>query len=73
MVKISEALEIALQQHRAGRLDLAEEIDRRILAVEPELAAAAHLLSSRRTQMLRNLTGQWWPISDSGPVASRPS
>ena len=44
MATISEALQIALQHHQAGRLDLAEEIYRRILAVEPDHADALHLL-----------------------------
>lgn len=36
MATISEALAIASSQHRAGRLDLAAEIYRRILAAEPD-------------------------------------
>jgi len=39
-MKISEAFAIAVEHHRAGRLDLAEEIYRRILAVEPNHADA---------------------------------
>jgi predicted O-linked N-acetylglucosamine transferase (SPINDLY family) len=44
MPTLSEALAIAIEHHRAGRLGLAEEIYRRILAVEPEHADALHLL-----------------------------
>jgi predicted O-linked N-acetylglucosamine transferase (SPINDLY family) len=40
MATISQALTLAREHHRAGRLDLAEEIYRRILAVEPDLAPA---------------------------------
>jgi tetratricopeptide (TPR) repeat protein len=44
MATISEALAIAIQHHRAGRLQAAEQIYRRILAVEPNHADAWHLL-----------------------------
>jgi predicted O-linked N-acetylglucosamine transferase (SPINDLY family) len=44
MAGISEALATALAHHQAGRLDLAEEIYRRILAVEPMHPDALHLL-----------------------------
>ena len=44
MATLSEAFAIALEHLRAGRHDLAEEIGRRILAVEPGHAAAWHLL-----------------------------
>ena len=40
MATISQALAIALAHHQAGRLDLAEEIFRRVLAIEPESADA---------------------------------
>jgi predicted O-linked N-acetylglucosamine transferase (SPINDLY family) len=43
MATLSEALAIALEHHQSGRLDLAEDIYRRILAVEPEHAEAWHL------------------------------
>jgi protein O-GlcNAc transferase len=43
MATLTEALALGLMHHRAGRLDLAEEIYRRILAVEPEHAEALHL------------------------------
>ena len=43
MASISEALSIALAHHQAGRLDLAAEIYRRVLAVEPGHAEALHL------------------------------
>jgi len=44
MPTLSAAFQIALQHHQAGRLDLAVEIYRRILAVEPEHADSLHLL-----------------------------
>jgi predicted O-linked N-acetylglucosamine transferase (SPINDLY family) len=44
MATLSEALAIAIAHHRAGRVDLAEEVYRRILAVEPDNADALHLL-----------------------------
>jgi predicted O-linked N-acetylglucosamine transferase (SPINDLY family) len=44
MPTISEALAIAVAHHQAGRLDLAEEIYRRVLAAEPNQADAWHLL-----------------------------
>ena len=46
MATLSEALTIAWSHHQAGRLDLAEEIYRRILAVEPEHAEALQLLGN---------------------------
>jgi predicted O-linked N-acetylglucosamine transferase (SPINDLY family) len=44
MPTLAEALAIALAHHRAGRLDVAEEIYRRVLAAEPDHAPALHLL-----------------------------
>jgi predicted O-linked N-acetylglucosamine transferase (SPINDLY family) len=44
MATLSEALATGLAHHRAGHLDLAEEIYRRILAAEPEHAEALHLV-----------------------------
>jgi predicted O-linked N-acetylglucosamine transferase (SPINDLY family) len=44
MPSISEAFSLAVAHHRAGRLELAEEIYRRILAAEPSHADALHLL-----------------------------
>ena len=44
MATISEALAIAIQHHQAGRLQAAEQIYRRILAVAPNHADAIHLL-----------------------------
>jgi len=44
MATIAEALAIAMAHHRAGQLDLAEEIYRRVLAAEPGEAEALHLL-----------------------------
>ena len=44
MATISAALTIAIEHHQAGRLPMAEEIYRRILAVEPNHPDALHLL-----------------------------
>jgi tetratricopeptide (TPR) repeat protein len=44
MATISEALAIAIRHHQAGRLQVAEQIYRRILQVEPNHADAMHLL-----------------------------
>jgi protein O-GlcNAc transferase len=44
MATLTEALTTALVHHRAGRLMIAEELYRRILAAEPEHADALHLL-----------------------------
>jgi predicted O-linked N-acetylglucosamine transferase (SPINDLY family) len=44
MATLSKALAVAFEHYQAGRLDLAEEICRRILAVEPNHADALHLL-----------------------------
>jgi protein O-GlcNAc transferase len=44
MAPLSEAFAIAVDHQRAGRLDLAEEICRRILAVEPTHVESWHLL-----------------------------
>jgi len=43
MATLTEALALGLAHQRAGRFELAEEIYRRILAVEPEHAEALHL------------------------------
>jgi predicted O-linked N-acetylglucosamine transferase (SPINDLY family) len=44
MATIPEALAIAIQHHRAGRLQTAEQIYRQVLAVESNHAGAHHLL-----------------------------
>jgi predicted O-linked N-acetylglucosamine transferase (SPINDLY family) len=44
MPTLAEALQIALEHHRAGRLEAAGEIYRRILEAEPQHADALHLL-----------------------------
>ncbi len=41
---IPQAFELALQQHRTGRLPEAEELYRQILAVAPDHAEALHHL-----------------------------
>ena len=43
-----QSLDIALEHHRAGRLELAELVCRQILAVQPEQVEAWHLLGNRR-------------------------
>jgi protein O-GlcNAc transferase len=44
MATLTDALKTALVHHQAGRLDLAAEIYRRVLAVEPNHPDALHLL-----------------------------
>jgi predicted O-linked N-acetylglucosamine transferase (SPINDLY family) len=44
MPTLAEALAVAIAHHQAGRLDLAEEIYRRILQAEPAHGDALHLL-----------------------------
>jgi tetratricopeptide (TPR) repeat protein len=44
MATLSEALAVAIQHHRAGRLQAAEQIYQQVLAVEPNHADAWHLL-----------------------------
>jgi predicted O-linked N-acetylglucosamine transferase (SPINDLY family) len=51
MATISEALAIAIQHHQAGRLQVAEQIYRRILQVEPDQVDALHLLGVIAHQM----------------------
>ncbi len=51
MATISEVLAIAIQHHRAGRLQAAEQIYRQILAVEPNHADAIHLLGVIASQV----------------------
>jgi TPR repeat/Family of unknown function (DUF6165)/Tetratricopeptide repeat len=51
MAKISEALAIALQHHRAGRVREAEQIYRQILAVKPNHVDALNLVGVCASQM----------------------
>jgi predicted O-linked N-acetylglucosamine transferase (SPINDLY family) len=51
MATTSEALAIGLQHHRRGQLQLAEQIYRQIIAVEPNHADAIHLLGVVARQM----------------------
>jgi predicted O-linked N-acetylglucosamine transferase (SPINDLY family) len=44
MPTLTEALTIALANHQAGRLDVAEQIYRRVLAADPDQPDALHLL-----------------------------
>jgi predicted O-linked N-acetylglucosamine transferase (SPINDLY family) len=44
MATLAQALAVALAHHQAGRLELAAEVYRRVLAVEPEQPDALHLL-----------------------------
>jgi protein O-GlcNAc transferase len=53
MATLSEAFATAVAHHQAGRLDLAAEIYRRILAVEPHHAHTLHLLG-----VIAHQTGQ---------------
>jgi len=54
MATLSEAFHIALQHHSASRLDLAEQIYRRILAVEPN-----HVDTLHRLGVLAGQAGQY--------------
>ncbi len=54
MPTIPEALAIALQQHQAGRLAVAEQIYRQILAADPDHADALHLLGVVAAQAGKN-------------------
>jgi len=54
MPSISEALQIAVDHQRAGRLPEAEQICRQILAVEPNYADAWHVLG-----LIANQVGNW--------------
>ena len=54
MATISEALAIAVQHHRAGRLQAAEQMYRQILQAEPNHADAIHLLGVIAHQMGRH-------------------
>ena len=51
MATIPEVLAIAIQHHRGGRLQVAEQIYRQILAVEPNHPDAVHLLGVMATQV----------------------
>jgi tetratricopeptide (TPR) repeat protein len=51
MPTIPQALAIAVEHHQAGRLQAAEQIYRRILAIEPNHADALHLLGAIAHQM----------------------
>ncbi|HWY85822.1 MAG TPA: hypothetical protein VNX28_03805, partial [Gemmataceae bacterium] len=44
MATISEALTIAIEHHQGGRLQVAEQIYRQILQVDPNQPDALHLL-----------------------------
>jgi tetratricopeptide (TPR) repeat protein len=57
MATISEALAIAIQHHQAGQLQLAEQIYRQILAVEPNHVDALHLLGVLACQAGRHQAG----------------
>jgi len=57
---LAEALDLALQRHRAGRLAEAEALYRQILAVQPNHADALHLLGLIAHQTGRHeLAVQW--------------
>jgi protein O-GlcNAc transferase len=57
MATISDALAIAVQHHQAGRLELAAEIYRRILIVDPNQPDALHLLGVVACQRGNNEAG----------------
>lgn len=45
-LSLPQALQVAIAQHRAGQLDTAEELYRKIIAAEPRIADAQHLLGA---------------------------
>jgi len=53
MASISEALAVAIGHHQAGRLQIAEQIYRQILLVEPQHAEALHRLGAIAHQLGR--------------------
>ncbi len=53
MATIAEALQTALTHHRAGRWELAEQIYRRVLAVEPQQGDALYLMGVLCNQLGR--------------------
>ena len=57
---IPEALEIAIQHHRAGRLGEAEALYRQILAAQPDHADALHLLGVVAHQVGRHEAAVEW-------------
>ena len=59
MATVSDTLALAVEHHRAGRLQAAERIYRQILAIEPEHVDALHLLGVAAQQA--GSTG--WPSS----------
>jgi tetratricopeptide (TPR) repeat protein len=60
MASISEALALAVQHHRAGRLQAAENIYRQILEVEPRQADALHLLGLVAHQLGKHEAAAAW-------------
>jgi tetratricopeptide (TPR) repeat protein len=54
MATISEALALAAQHHQAGQLQIAEQVYRQILAVDPNCADALHLLGIVASQVGRH-------------------
>jgi predicted O-linked N-acetylglucosamine transferase (SPINDLY family) len=54
MASLPEAMKIAVSHHRSGRLDLAMEIYRRILVVDPDHADALHLYGMAAHQLGRH-------------------
>jgi predicted O-linked N-acetylglucosamine transferase (SPINDLY family) len=57
MATTSEALAIAIQHHQAGRLQVAEQIYRQILAIEPNQPDASHLLGVVSAQLGKHQAG----------------
>ena len=54
MATLSEALAIAIQHHQAGRLQIAEQIYRQILAVQPNHADVIQRLGVIASQVGRH-------------------
>lgn len=45
-LSLAQALQVAIAQHKAGKLDTAEDLYRKIIAMEPGVADAQHLLGA---------------------------
>ncbi len=73
MATIPEALTIAVDHHRAGRLEMAEQVYRQILDVEPNQPDAWHMLgvvmpNSGDARPERSASGGPWCSIRNGPT-----
>ena len=72
MAIIPEALATAIQHHQSGRLQSAEQIYRRILAIEPDHADAIHLLGVICTRSACTRLDRPLPMSNNTPGRTSP-